>query len=81
VSAASHRTDEARPSLVVPRPAAPGRVAPGRREPSFDELVTGAGRHRDADASPRSALGRLALRARLVPTPAGHRSGRTAPAR
>ncbi len=50
-------------------PPAPERPA---REVSFDELVTGRGRHRDAHepVAPVSPLRRFALRARLVQTPA-----------
>jgi hypothetical protein len=53
-----------RPSLRVVRP---------QREPSFDELVTGHGRHRGPEPAevPDTLLRRLALRARLLPTPAG----------
>ena len=42
------------------------------REPTFDELVTGYGRHRGPQQpeTPTSLLRRLALRARLLPTPA-----------
>ena len=42
------------------------------REPTFDELVTGYGRHRGPQQPepPTSLLRRLALRARLLPTPA-----------
>ena len=44
----------------------------GLREPTFDELVTGYGRHRGPQQPepPTSLLRRLALRARLLPTPA-----------
>jgi hypothetical protein len=49
-------------------------------EPTFDELVTGYGRHRgtqDAEAQ-ASLLRRLALRARLLPTPARRPATRAA---
>jgi hypothetical protein len=42
------------------------------KEPTFDELVTGCGRHRGPQESvtPASLARRLALRARLLRTPA-----------
>jgi hypothetical protein len=49
----------------------PGAPVGALREPTFDELVTGYGRHRGQQAQvPGSLLRRLALRARLLPTPA-----------
>lgn len=56
---------------TAPRKGAPPEVRP-LREPTFDELVSGYGRHRGPQELPaqRSLLGRLAVRARLVPTPA-----------
>jgi hypothetical protein len=50
----------------------PGVAVRGLREPTFDDLVTGHGRHRGPHQleAPGSLLRRLALRARLLPTPA-----------
>jgi hypothetical protein len=58
----------AEPVAVQPPARAPRLV----REPTFDELVTGSARHRGAQdpAAGGSLLRRLALRARLLPTPA-----------
>jgi len=57
-----------------PRASHATQAAPVRalREPTFDELVTGYGRHRGPQQpeAPTSLLRRLALRARLLPTPA-----------
>ena len=60
----------ARPRPAPQTPAAVARHALG--EPTFDELVTGAGRHRGPQQleATASLLRRLALRARLLPTPA-----------
>ncbi len=62
------------PAAVQPAAAQHPPVGTARpvREPTFDELVTGSGRHRgpqEPEAS-GSLLRRLALRARLLPTPA-----------
>ena len=48
------------------------------RELTFDELVTGAGRHRGPQELEISAslLRRLAVRARLLPTPARRAAAR-----
>ncbi len=66
------RTEEKVSAAPQQRPARPGNPVRAARELSFDELVTGRGRHRDArePAPPPSALRRFALRARLVQTPA-----------
>ena len=63
---------------VSQAPAAP--VGHALREPTFDELVTGYGRHRDPHDAQASAslLRRLALRARLLPTPARRPAARAA---
>ena len=72
-----------RPPVQPPAPPAAAEPAPEQqpppaqaprpvREPTFDELVTGSGRHRghhEPEAG-GSLLRRLALRARLLPTPA-----------
>ena len=59
---------------------APVAGAHAVREPTFDELVTGYGRHRDPHDAQASAslLRRLALRARLLPTPARRPAARAA---
>jgi hypothetical protein len=59
----------AEPAAVQQPPARAPRLV---REPTFDELVTGSARHRGAQdpATGGSLLRRLALRARLLPTPA-----------
>ncbi len=66
-----------------PVPQAPAATAGhALREPTFDELVTGAGRHRgtqDRDV-PASMLRRLALRSRLLQTPARRPAARGAEA-
>ena len=67
----------ARPRPAPQTPAAVARHALG--EPTFDELVTGAGRHRGPQLeATASLLRRLALRARLLPTPARRSAARPA---
>jgi|tagenome__1003787_1003787.scaffolds.fasta_scaffold20946243_3 hypothetical protein len=69
-TAAPEAVAQPRPQLGMPVP--PRVAVRGLREPTFDELVTGHGRHRgphQLEAS-GSLLRRLALRARLLPTPA-----------
>ncbi len=74
---AQHRVPQAE-RTAPPAPVAPPvqyppvRAARALREPTFDELITGPGRHRGAEepAGGGSLLRRLALRARLLPTPA-----------
>jgi hypothetical protein len=86
MSAAPHEIGALAPALAVvsdppPAPApAPSLAqllarrlpAAAHAEPTFDELVTGCGRHRGGHESvtPASLARRLALRARLLRTPA-----------
>jgi hypothetical protein len=61
--------------------AAPRETAPVlAHAPTFDELVTGVGRHRGRQdlQAPTSPLRRLAVRARLLPTPARRAAARPA---
>ena len=62
-----------------PAPQSPAMVRHALGEPTFDELVTGAGRHRGSQLeATASLLRRLALRARLLPTPARRSTARPA---
>ena len=77
--AAPHVLAQPRPhARPQPAPAAVARHVLG--EPTFDELVTGAGRHRGPQQleATASLLRRLALRARLLPTPARRSAARPA---
>ena len=68
---------------LQPVPQAPAAAAGHPlREPTFDELVTGAGRHRGKQdlEVPASLLRRLALRSRLLQTPARRPAARGAEA-
>jgi hypothetical protein len=69
---------QARPQPVPQAPVAATRHVV--REPTFDELVTGVGRHRGRQdlQGPASLLRRLAMRARVLPTPARRTAARPA---
>ena len=66
------RVQQQPPVQQPPAQQRPVRAARALREPTFDELITGPGRHRGAEepVGGGSLLRRIALKARLLPTPA-----------